>query len=1332
MADKEKNVVLNFKMDGQIQYAKTLREINAIMNTAAKEYKNHVAAMGDDASATDKLRAEKKKLEVQLEAAQKRTQMLREQYEQMSKSTKTTTGQLAQMYSKLLDSERAEMSLQKSLDRVNEGLSDEAQEARNAKEVLNQLQNESKTLDAEQKNLISSFKLQNAQLGENASEAEKTELAQKQLSAQIELTNRVVNNLERQLEQAKKIYGENSVEVKQLETKINQAKTEIAEFGNKLEGIKSSGNKAEQGIEGINKKLSAAVFLEASEQLQGISDKLLDIGKNAVEMGMSLGDSQTYLQANLGKTSKEAEKLNEVVKNVFKNGVVESVDDAAEAVMLVKQQFGDLNNTELEKLTNEITTISKRTGTDVKDNVLVAKRLMKEFGLSGQEALDIIAAGFSSGLNITDDFLDTLNEYSPHFEAAGYSAKQMLQILNNGLENGSLNADKAADAVKEFQIKLGDGSFQDIVKNFSKDTQKTFEEWKKGKATVADVAESVSKDLNKMTPSKQQEALSLLSSQFEDLGIDGAKALFSVGKEFDNINGKAEEMSKKSPGEKWQSSLRELQTTLEPIGTDIVNSLVPVVEKLSDIFDWFGKLPEPIQTFIEVFGGVTAVALVLAPAIAAVALAITSLDVALLPIIAIVAAVAAAIAGIIVVIKNWGKITDWISDKWQQMKNWLSEKTGEMKEAVVNKFNDLREKAGNVISTFKSNVINKVDELKSDFINKANELKNGAINKFSNLKDKVVNIISTFKTNVINKVNDLKSGFVNKVNELKNGVISKFQSLSSSISNTMTKVKSAIQNGWSKAVAYLKGINLKSIGKNIIEGLINGIKSKMAAVVSAVKNIANKILKTLTGELEIHSPSKKTERIAYWLMEGLTKGITAHTKAEKAAKAKAQAIVKEFNANLKDIKLDYKTGKISTTEYIASLKKLKNEYKNYSTGVKNINAEITKAQNQSIKERFASDKTYYSNKSKLSSTSLQEELDILNKLAKGYKKNTEERIYFENLAKQKKEEITKAKKKIDEDYLANVKKLNEEYLSEVQRLNDEYEKAVDDRAKTLYNFIGLFDEVKESEEITGQQLIENLQGQVDTLKQWTENIKTLIARGVDEGLIKELEDMGPSAATQIAALTTLSDEELNQFVSLWREKSSLARTQAIEELEDMRIETEEKLEQLKEETAKKLEQYQDEWKTSMKSVTGTVKNMANQMPSIGSYAISGLIDGMNSKKAELKAVANEISSIVSSINATGTNIASFQSSGLNIDWHAKGGIFTRPTIFGMSGSRLQGAGEAGPEAVLPLNEETLGTIGKAIAGTMKGGNTFNIYSRDDANAIAKATERALRRVAFQL
>ncbi|MED1478233.1 DUF2207 domain-containing protein [Bacillus pseudomycoides] len=79
-------------------------------------------------------------------------------------------------------------------------------------------------------------------------------------------------------------------------------------------------------------------------------------------------------------------------------------------------------------------------------------------------------------------------------------------------------------------------------------------------------------------------------------------------------------------------------------------------------------------------------------------------------------------------------------------------------------------------------------------------------------------------------------------------------------------------------------------------------------------------------------------------------------------------------------------------------------------------------------------------------------------------------------------------------------------------------------------------------------------------------------------------------------------------------------------------------------------------------------------------------------------------------------------SGINVDWYAKGGIFTKPTIFGMNGGNLQGAGEAGREAVLPLNKKTLGDIGAGIAATMQLGSTNEQFSgiADTMNQLASS------------
>lgn len=81
---------------------------------------------------------------------------------------------------------------------------------------------------------------------------------------------------------------------------------------------------------------------------------------------------------------------------------------------------------------------------------------------------------------------------------------------------------------------------------------------------------------------------------------------------------------------------------------------------------------------------------------------------------------------------------------------------------------------------------------------------------------------------------------------------------------------------------------------------------------------------------------------------------------------------------------------------------------------------------------------------------------------------------------------------------------------------------------------------------------------------------------------------------------------------------------------------------------------------------------------------------------------------------------------IGVEWYAKGGILTKPTVFGSNGNSLMVGGEAGNEAVLPLNERTLGAIGRGIAQTMGGLSSVinvsisgnNISEEMDINRIA--------------
>ena len=801
--NKERNVVLNFKMDGQVQYAQTLKQINMVMNNAAKEYKNHIAVMGQDATATDKLAAEKKKLEIQMEAAKKRTSMLRTEFEAMSKDTNTTAEQLNKMYGKLLDAERAETSLNNAMKRVNEGLSEQAIEAREARGDMEKLEANTKQLEAEQKRLTSSFKLQNAELGANASEADKLELAQKQLRQQMEMTDRVVRNLEQQLSAAKRVYGENSTEVQQLETKLNQAKTTLKQFENSLHSVGQSGSQAADGIEQLGKKLDLHNMMEATQILQGMSQQLIELSKATVGIAIDFDRSQRKIQSSLGLTQKGAENLGKISKDVWKKGFGESLEEVDQALIKVFQNMRDVPHEELQGASENVLTLAKVYDVDLNEATRGAGQVMSQFGLSTEKTFDLLAAAAQEGLNYSDELFDNLSEYVPLFKQAGFSAEEMFTILANGTRDGAYNLDYINDTVAEFGKKVQDGSkgTADAFADLSEETQAVWKSFNDGKATAADVFKAVIGDLGSMDDKVKQNQIGvgLFATRWEDMGAKAVLGLTDVNGGLGDVNGRMDEMKKiqeESLGQKFQKTLRETQTAIEPLGkqlADLAADVLPKVAKgISDLAEWFSKLPEPIRNFIAIGAGLTIAITAIGAAIGVLSLAFGALSLSLWPVIGIILAVSAVIAGIIAVIKNWGEITDWLSQKWSEFKDWFSE----LWDSIGQTCSD----AWNSISEFFSGAWSSFTEMMHEFFDPIGQF-------FSDLWSGIVETASSWWSSLVETASELWGTLVQAWQDTWNTILTVLDPIISLISTVLEAgwllIQAGTQIAWSVISKYI-------------------------------------------------------------------------------------------------------------------------------------------------------------------------------------------------------------------------------------------------------------------------------------------------------------------------------------------------------------------------------------------------------------------------------------------------------------------------------------------------------------------------------------------------
>lgn len=504
---KESDVVLNFRMNGEVAYSKTIKEINNDMKLATLEYKNHISSMDKDASATSKLRAAKEKLEKQLEIAAAKTAGLREEYEKSAKETGENSQKTQKLYEMLLKAETSENNLKKALESTNDAIK-------------------------EQGNLSSTT--------------------------------------------ADKI------------KKIEDA----------AEKVKSAGEKLSVGV-------TAPVVAMATAGAKAYSD---------------LSTAQTQLQASFGMTESEAQNAATAMENIFADGLVENIDEAKEAVIKMINQFPDLKNQgsdAIQSMTEKALTLEKLFDADMDETLRGANALVTAYGYDGSEAMDLITTATQNGLDKTHELGDNLAEYATLFHQSGYSAEEMFSILEAGLDGGAYNLDKVNDLVKEFGIRMSDGTVKDAVGNLGGDFSNLYKQIEDGNLSSKDAFQLLSTEISKMSSEQDKAAAisAIFGTQGEDAGIQvieamsGATDAIEKNKQaYDDASGSSDNLTNKvKETVTYQSAMNNMMLAAAEVGEQLAPTINKVAEAVKNAAQWFRGLDEDTQKTIMTIAGIAAV-----------------------------------------------------------------------------------------------------------------------------------------------------------------------------------------------------------------------------------------------------------------------------------------------------------------------------------------------------------------------------------------------------------------------------------------------------------------------------------------------------------------------------------------------------------------------------------------------------------------------------------------------------------------------------------------------------------------------------------------------------
>jgi TP901 family phage tail tape measure protein len=389
--------------------------------------------------------------------------------------------------------------------------------------------------------------------------------------------------------------------------------------------------------------------------------------------------------------------------------------------------------------------------------------------------------------------------------------------------------------------------------------------------------------------------------------LNGGTADFNnTMKEMQNSTGAASDamnMMNDTSAHQLQVAMNNMKNAAIELGGAFSPVMTGIASAVGTVASAFSNLPQPVQTVIAVILGVVAVAAPLLIAIGGVISAVGTISgvmggfVGLLsgtvmpaisgffafllanPIVLVITAIVAAGA---LLIANWdkvkevaGNLKEGIVNAWNGIKEKTSEAWENVKQKTSEAWDNVKQKTSESWNNVKQKTSETWNNVKTTVSEKANNIKTTVSEKWNNLKTNTSTAWNNVKTNTTTAWNNVKTTITNATNNAKTNAINTFANMKSGISGKVDLIKSTVKGGFDNAVSHIKGLASQAFswGSDMIMGIVNGIKSCIGKVSSAVSNVASTIKSYLHFSVPDVGPLTDYETWMPDFIDGMVKGI---------------------------------------------------------------------------------------------------------------------------------------------------------------------------------------------------------------------------------------------------------------------------------------------------------------------------------------------------------------------------------------------------------------------------------------------------------------------------
>lgn len=615
----------------------------------------------------------------------------------------------------------------------------------------------------------------------------------------------------------------------------------IDEVNNDLNEMKKNSGEAGEALDGIGKGIVAGNMMQAAEIIADAGQKIKEFSDNAKEAFNEVDAGSDAIITATGATGKLAEGMDNVYKSIASSLPIDNLENIGKVIGEMNTQFG-FTDEKLQHASEKMLKFSEITGSDVVASTQNAKQAISVFHMSSDDldsVLDDVAkTAQDTGVSV-DDLFQKAIEGAPQLQELGLSFSDSVKLLG-AFEQAGVDGSAALSSLSKAAV------------NYAKD----------GKSLTDGLAETQDKILN---ATDQTEALNAAAEVFGTKGavrmVDaiqrGVLNLNDLGGAASDSQGTVETTFSNTldPIDEETVALNNVKLAMAEFGSAISEAVAPILEALVPIIQkvakWFSSLSGTSKTIIVVIGGIAMVISALLPILAVVAGGIAAaggamafLTGVLLPVAGIIAGIIAVVAAVVAVIKNWGDITDWLSEKWNAFKDWMSglwdsisEKIQGVWNGIKDFFADIWEQIYNVIEgplKFIEGTIGAVMYAIQAVIYTVWEVIKFALKSAWNwIKDTASAIftpVANFFSGIWNGIKDTATGIWNSIKGTLGGI---WDSIKEKAMDAFSSVWKFIKDGFN---------NLKDTLEGIVKGIANAIVKPIGGAVNGVINGVNWVL----------------------------------------------------------------------------------------------------------------------------------------------------------------------------------------------------------------------------------------------------------------------------------------------------------------------------------------------------------------------------------------------------------------------------------------------------------------------------------------------------------